>query len=71
LPILLGFSFFFSIVLLSSADFFLMYLMVEALTFIICILIATNYSSNFSLEASIKYFIVSSLSSGLIIYGIF
>ena len=71
LPILFGFSLFFSIVLLSSVDFFLMYLMVEALTFIVCILIATNYSSSFSLESAIKYFIVSSLASGFIIYGIF
>jgi len=71
LPILLGFSLFFSLILLTTIDFFLMYLMIEALTFIVCILIATNYSSEHSLESAIKYFIISSLASGFIIYGVF
>lgn len=69
-PLLLGFSLFFSLILLSTFDFIMLYFIIEALTFIVCLLIVTDYNSKNSIEASIKYFIISVLASSLALYGI-
>ena len=69
-PILLGFSLFFSLILLSTFDFIMLFFVIEALTFIMCLLIVTDYTSKNSVEAAIKYFILSVLASSLALYAI-
>lgn len=56
--------------LLSSRDFLPFYLSLEIFSIPLYILVASNYKSNFSTEAGLKYFIVGSFSSGLILFGI-
>ncbi|BBL86690.1 NADH dehydrogenase subunit 2 (mitochondrion) [Paulinella micropora] len=70
LPFLLGFILFFCLILLTVFDFFLLYLVLEGITFLLCTIIASNYRSSLALEAAIKYLVVSSLASGFIVYGI-
>lgn len=56
--------------LLSSRDFLPFYLSLEIFSIPLYILVASNYKSNFSTESGLKYFIVGSFSSGLILFGI-
>lgn len=70
LPFLLGFILFFCLILLTVFDFFLLYLVLEGITFLLCAVIASNYRSSLALEAAIKYLVVSSLASSFIVYGI-
>jgi NADH:ubiquinone oxidoreductase subunit 2 (subunit N) len=55
--------------LLSTNDFISFYLALEIMTIPLYVLVASNYKSNFSTEAGLKYFIVGSFSSGLVLFG--
>ena len=57
------------LVLLSTNDFISFYLALEIMTIPLYVLVASNYKSNFSTEAGLKYFIVGSFSSGLVLFG--
>lgn len=56
--------------LLSAQDFIFVYLCLELQTLIFYVLAAFNRSSFYSAEAGIKYFIVGSFSSGLLLFGL-
>ncbi len=59
------------LVLISSQDFITFYLSLEVMGFPLYFLIATNVKNyKFSLEASIKYFLLGSLSSLFVLIGI-
>lgn len=71
LPFLLGFSLFFSLILLCSYDFILMYFAIDILALCITMLLAISFGSAYAAEAAIKYFILGSLASGIGGFGIF
>jgi proton-translocating NADH-quinone oxidoreductase chain N len=56
--------------LISSTDLISIYLVIELQSFCFYILTATKSHSNFSTEAGLKYFILGSFSSGLLLFGI-
>jgi len=56
--------------LISSSDLISIYLIIELQSFCFYILTATKSNSNFSTEAGLKYFILGSFSSGLLLFGI-
>jgi len=56
--------------LISSNDLFIMYLSIELQSFALYILASIKRYSNLSIEAGLKYFILGSFASGLILYGI-
>jgi NADH:ubiquinone oxidoreductase subunit 2 (subunit N) len=68
LPLILATIFFFSCFLLRSFDLFLIYLLLEALSFLLVIVIVLD-NSNDSIEAAIKYFSISAASGGFYIFG--
>lgn len=57
-------------VMLNSYDFTIMYLSLELQTICFYILAAYKTQSNSSTEAGIKYFVLGSFSSGLLLFGI-
>lgn len=57
-------------ILISSNDFIVLYLAVELQSFCFYILSALKRYSNLSIEASLKYFILGSFSSGILLFGI-
>lgn len=63
-------SIFGGIILLSANDFILVYLSLELQTFAFFILIALEINKSVSIEASLKYFLLSALISGLYLIGI-
>ena len=58
------------IFLLNSVDFLTFYLSLEIFSIPTYILVTANQKSNFSTEAGLKYFIVGSFSSGIILFGL-
>nr|QGN73967.1 NADH dehydrogenase subunit 2 [Prasinococcus sp. CCMP1194] len=69
-PILLGFALWSGLFLLSSNDFLLLYLAVEAQSLCFYVLAAWYRGSAFSTEAGLKYFVLGALSSGILVFGI-
>jgi NADH-quinone oxidoreductase subunit N len=69
-PIILGFSIFFMLLLISSFNLFGAYVSLEGITFSLYILAGLNSKSQSSFEASIKYFCLGSLASGLLLFGL-
>jgi NADH:ubiquinone oxidoreductase subunit 2 (subunit N) len=59
---------FFIFFLLSSSDFNLTYLCLEAITFILSLFIAFNYDK-VSIQGAVKYFSLSAVASGFLILG--
>lgn len=68
--LLLLFAIFFSLVLLSSNDFFLSYISLEGMSFSLYILAGTIYYSKLSIESAIKYFILGGVSSCILSYSL-
>jgi NADH-quinone oxidoreductase subunit N len=68
-PILISFSIFFLLLLISSYNMVTLYLCIEGLSLLLYVLAAFPFNQN-SIEATTKYFIVGSLASGLILFGI-
>jgi len=67
---ILGFAFIGMIILLTSNDFLVVYLGLELQSLSLYILAAYKQYSYYSNEAGLKYFILGSLASGIILYGI-
>lgn len=67
---LLGFAFIGMLILLTSNDFLVIYLGLELQSLSLYILAAYKQYSYYSNEAGLKYFILGSLASGIILYGI-
>lgn len=68
-PILIGFSVFFLLALISSYDLMVVYLTLEGLSILLYVLAAYPFKQS-SLEASIKYYSLGALSSGILLFGI-
>ena len=58
-----------SLFLVSSIDWFSIYLVLELQTFTLFILVAVKKNSLYSTEASLKYFVLGAVSSGLFLFG--
>ena len=56
--------------LICSFDFLSLYLSIELQTLCLYIMASYKYFSNFSTEAGLKYFVLGSLSSGFLLFGI-
>lgn len=56
--------------LISSADFFVLYLLIEFVSFSFYILASLKRYSNLSIEAALKYFILGSFSSAVLLFGL-
>jgi NADH-quinone oxidoreductase subunit N len=70
LPLLICFSLFFMLLLVSSFNIFGAYIAIEGLTFSLYILAGMNYKSQNCLEAGMKYFCLGTLASGFFLFGI-
>lgn len=68
--VLMGFSILGSLFLIASNDLLTFYLSLEISTIPLYILVAAKSRCNFSTEAGLKYFIMGSFSSGLILFGL-
>jgi NADH-quinone oxidoreductase subunit N len=69
-PLVLGFSILFMFLLLSSYDFFGVYLTVEGLSLTLYVLSTMLHQGVVSVEASIKYFSLGAIASGNLLLGI-
>lgn len=70
-PFILVLSFFWAIFLiLPVTDFFLLFLLIEIISIISYTLACLNKFSLYSTEASLKYFILGAMASGLLAFGI-
>jgi NADH-quinone oxidoreductase subunit N len=67
--IVVSFSIFFLLILISGYSMITVYMSLEGLSLMLYVLAAFPFNRS-SLEAAIKYFIVGSFSSGLILFGI-
>nr|QYC94421.1 NADH dehydrogenase subunit 2 [Oedogonium sp. BN3] len=56
--------------LIQSIDLMSIYISLELQSFCLAILCSLNYKSQFSVEAGIKYFLLSAFSSGIMLLGI-
>lgn len=70
LPIILLFSIFGILTTISSNDLVLLYLALEMQSLSIYALVSSRTTSNISVEAGLKYFILGSFISGFILYSI-
>ena len=68
--IFLVFSLFSMFLIISSSDLFSLYLSLELQSFCFYILTSFKVHSGFSTEAGLKYFVLGSFSSSLLLYGI-
>jgi NADH-quinone oxidoreductase subunit N len=68
--ILILFSFLSIFLLFGSNNLLILYLSFELLNLCLYVLISFKQDSNFSTEAGLKYFIISSVSSGFLLFGI-
>lgn len=59
-----------SLLLVAANDFLVFYLALEVSTIPLYILVSSKFRCNFSTEAGLKYFIMGSFSSGLILFGL-
>lgn len=69
-PLLLLLSLLGAFLLISVSDFFILYLLLEFVSFSFYILASLKRYSNLSIEASLKYFILGSFSSALLLFGL-
>ena len=69
-PILIGFVVLGMMVMLSSHNFLVFYLSIELQTLSMYVLICFRKTSRIAVEASLKFFILGSLSSILLVFGI-
>jgi len=67
--LLIAFSVFFLLILVSSFDLMVMYMAIEGLSIILYILAMFPFNES-SIEASIKYYTLGALSSGILLFGI-
>lgn len=67
--LILGLVLFGLFTIVSSNDLLVMYIGIEILSLSFYILATLKLNSNFSTEAGLKYFILGSFSSGLLLYG--
>lgn len=56
--------------LICTADFFVLYLLLEFVSFCFYIMASLKRYSNLSIEASLKYFILGSFSSAVLLFGL-
>jgi NADH-quinone oxidoreductase subunit N len=68
--IIILFSFLSILLIFSSNNLLILYLSFELFNLSLYILISFKQDSNFSTEAGLKYFIISSVSSGFLLFGI-
>jgi len=68
-PLLIVLGLFFLMVLVSSYNFMVLYLSIEGLSLLLYVLAAFPFNKG-SLESSIKYFILSAIASGILVFGI-
>ncbi len=68
--IILLFSIFSMFLILNSNDFLILYLAIELQSLCFYILVASKQNSSFSTESGLKYFILGSFASGLLLFGI-
>jgi NADH-quinone oxidoreductase subunit N len=70
-PLIIAFSIFFMLCLISSFNLFGAYVCLEGVSFSLYILSGFNFSySQVSIESSIKYFCLGVLSSGILLFGV-
>ena len=69
-PIILGFSFFFTLLLQDVYDLFGAYLLLEGLALTSYLLVLVVQKSIVSVEATNKYIILTSISSGFFLFGL-
>jgi NADH-quinone oxidoreductase subunit N len=69
-PLIIGFSVLFMFLLLSSYDFFGVYLTIEGLSLTLYVLSTMLHQGIVSVEASIKYFSLGAIASGCLLFGI-
>jgi len=69
IPFFFGFSILFLNLLSSSNDFFVLFLFLEAISFISIFFIVSNFSK-LSVEAGTKYFIINAIATGILLFGI-
>jgi NADH-quinone oxidoreductase subunit N len=68
-PLLIALSVFFIFILVSSFDLMVMYVAIEGLSILLYILAMFPFKQS-SIEASIKYYSLGALSSGILLFGI-
>ena len=68
-PILLLFSILGMLVMISSNDFIMLYISIELQSLALYVLVALKKSSLKASEAALKYFILGSIASAIILYG--
>lgn len=68
--IIVLFSLFGILLLVNSNDFISLFFIIEFQSLAFYILVASKQNSSFSTEAALKYFIIGSFSSGLMLFGI-
>lgn len=56
--------------LISVSDFFMLYILLELVSFSFYIMASLKRYSNLSIEASLKYFILGSFSSAMLLFGL-
>lgn len=69
-PVLVLFACIGLLLMISAEDFLLLYLGVEIVSLSSCVLCGSRKGSYQSSEASLKYFILSALASGMFLYGV-
>lgn len=70
IPILMLIALFGMFIILSTNDLILLYLAMELQSLALYVLAASKQYSNFSTEAGLKYFILGSLASAMLLFGI-
>ena len=69
-PIIILLSLLGMFILISANDLFILYLAIEFQSFCFYILAAAKRYSNLSIEASLRYFILGSFSSAVLLFGV-
>lgn len=69
-PLIIGFSIFFILLLTSSYDFFSVYLAIEGLSLTLYTMAGMLHLGIVSIEASIKYYALGAISTGIMLFGI-
>jgi NADH-quinone oxidoreductase subunit N len=57
------------LILISSNDFFIIYLGIELQSLSLYVIIALYKNSNFGIEAALKYYVTGTFASGLLLLG--
>lgn len=69
-PLIIGFSVLFLFLLNSSYDFFSVYLAIEGLSLTLYSMCAMMHQEIVSVEASVKYYSLGAISTGIMLFGI-